>query len=235
MVGSQKHIVVLSGSGVSAESGIMTFRDMGGLWQQYDVTQVASPQGWRANPQLVMDFYNQRRRQLLECKPNKGHQLLAALESDYKVSIVTQNVDNLHEIAGSTTVLHLHGELMKARSTGDEGYVTTLSHWELKIGDTCPRGFQLRPHIVWFGEQVPLLDDAIGIVQSADLLVVIGTSLTVYPAAGLINYVSAGVPVVLIDPVAPSGIDMSKITFIKATSSEGVQTLQGVLPKLLKR
>ncbi len=220
---------MLSGAGMSAESGIMTFRDMGGLWQQYDIHEVASPDAWNANPQLVHQFYNQRRKQLMECAPNAGHITIAEFENDYNVTIITQNVDNLHERAGSSNVLHLHGELMKARSTGNSNYVVTLDHWELKQGDLCPIGFQLRPHIVWFGESVPLYDTACKLMADADIVVVVGTSLTVYPAAGLLNYIPAGIPVYLIDPVCPQGIDTSVITYIQAKASDGLAQLKSVL------
>ena len=195
-----KNLVVLSGAGISAESGIMTFRDMGGLWEQYDIMEVASPEGWQKNRRLVLDFYNQRRKQLLEVQPNAGHQLLADLESYYKVHIITQNVDDLHERAGSKNVLHLHGELKKVRSSIDENLVYELDGWELKEGDLCPKGSQLRPHIVWFGEAVPNIEKATQMVQTADVFIVIGTSLNVYPAAGLLAYVPQNTPVYLIDP-----------------------------------
>ena len=170
---------------MSAESGIKTFRDQGGLWEEYDVMEVASIQGWYKDPELVQRFYNMRRKELLSARPNKGHIGLAELEKDFNVQIITQNIDNLHEKAGSTSVLHLHGELMKVRSTKDPLLIYPLNHWEIKMGDTCELGSQLRPHIVWFGEEVPAMADAIPIVESADILCIIGTSLNVYPAAGL--------------------------------------------------
>lgn len=195
-----KKLVVLTGSGISAESGIRTFREMGGLWEEYDVHEVASPQGWAADMDLVMRFYNERRKQLLDAKPNRGHIGISELEEYFDVQIITQNVDNLHEKAGSTNVLHLHGELMKVRSTHDPSLVYELDGWELKRGDTCEKGYQLRPHIVWFGESVPLIERAAEIVQTADYFAVIGTSLVVYPAAGLVDYVPEGVPIYLVDP-----------------------------------
>jgi NAD-dependent deacetylase len=195
-----KKLVVLTGSGISAESGIKTFREMGGLWEEYDVHEVASPQGWATDMDLVLRFYNERRKKLLEAEPNPGHTGLAELEEYFDVEIITQNVDNLHERAGSTKVLHLHGELMKVRSTHDPSLVYELDGWELKRGDTCEMGYQLRPHIVWFGESVPLIETAIEITQTADIFAVIGTSLVVYPAAGLVDYVPDGVPIYLIDP-----------------------------------
>jgi len=183
-----KKIVVLTGAGISAESGIKTFRGADGLWEGHDIMEVASPEGWFQNKELVLDFYNQRRKQLLLVQPNKAHHLLAKLESDFDVEIITQNVDDLHERAGSTKIIHLHGELLKVRSTTEENLVY---HWEkdLHLGDKCERGNQLRPHIVWFGEEVPMLDKSIEIVQKSDILVIIGTSMQVYPAAGLINYI----------------------------------------------
>jgi NAD-dependent deacetylase len=197
-----KKIVVLSGAGMSQESGIMTFRDMGGLWEQYNIEEVASPVAWRQNPQLVLDFYNIRRKQLMEVEPNAGHYALARLEEKYDVEIITQNVDNLHERAGSSKVLHLHGELMKVRSEVNDDLIYELDHWELKLGDKAEDGHQLRPHIVWFGEAVPMMEAAYPIVQQADIFMVIGTSLHVYPAAGLTAYAPSGIPKYYIDPNA---------------------------------
>ncbi len=177
LVKKMKKLVVLTGSGISAESGIRTFREMGGLWEEYDVHEVASPQGWANDMDLVLRFYNERRKQLLNAKPNAGHTGLAELEENFDVEIITQNVDDLHERAGSSKILHLHGELKKVRSTHDPSLVYELDGWELKKGDTCEKGFQLRPHIVWFGESVPLIEDAVEITQKADAFAVIGTSL----------------------------------------------------------
>ena len=176
-----KKIVVLTGAGMSAESGISTFRDSGGLWEKFRVEDVATPEGWSKNPELVLDFYNQRRKQLLGCKPNAGHFALAALESDFDIHIITQNVDNLHEQAGSSKVLHLHGELMKVRSSGkgQEVFELTPENYETQFGDICPKGFQLRPHIVWFGESVPEIENAIRITKQAEIFIVIGTSMQV--------------------------------------------------------
>jgi len=182
-----KKLVVLSGAGMSAESGIKTFRDMGGLWNQYDVMEVASPDAWRNNPNLVHQFYNERRKKLFESKPNQGHQLLAELEDHFDIHIITQNVDDLHERAGSSKILHLHGELKKARSTVDSSLIYELDKWELSLNDTCEKGSPLRPHIVWFGESVPAILEAAEIVAQADLFLIIGTSMNVYPAAGLIT------------------------------------------------
>lgn len=193
--------MVLTGAGMSAESGIKTFRDADGLWEGHDVMEVASPEGYRSNPELVLDFYNQRRRQLKEVAPNEGHTNLAALEKRFHVDIITQNVDDLHERAGSTNVLHLHGQLRKVRSTYDP---SIIYHWEndLVLGDKCEKGSQLRPHIVWFGEDVPMIQKAVEIVEMADILVIIGTSMQVYPAAGLIDYCKPNTPIYFIDPKA---------------------------------
>jgi NAD-dependent deacetylase len=194
-----KHIVILTGAGMSAESGIKTFRDADGLWEGHDVMEVASPQGYRKNPELVLDFYNQRRKQLKEVEPNIGHRNLADLEKYHKVSIVTQNVDDLHERAGSSNILHLHGELRKVRSTFNENLVYNWKN-DLFLGNKCELGYQLRPHIVWFGEAVPMIEKAVEIVEKADVLVIIGTSMQVYPAAGLIDFIEPKTPIYFIDP-----------------------------------
>ena len=227
----KKKLVVLSGAGMSAESGLRTFREMGGLWEQYDVTEVATPEAWRKNPELVLRFYNERRKQLFECQPNAGHIGIASMEKDFDVQVITQNVDDLHERAGSSKVLHLHGELRKARSTVDPSLVYELDHWELKKGDLCEKGSQLRPHIVWFGEEVTALEEAILLVESADIFVVIGTSLNVYPAAGLIHYVSESTPVFVVDPHKPA-IYRKGIAFIEEKASKGVEILKGKLKAL---
>lgn len=225
----KKHLVVLSGAGISAESGIKTFRDSGGLWEGHDVMEVASPEGWRRNRGLVQDFYNQRRKQLLECEPNQAHKILAELEKEYKVSIITQNVDDLHERAGSSNVIHLHGELKKAQSTMDPSLVYDLDHWEIKEGDKCERGSQLRPFIVWFGEQVPMMEEAMGIASTADIFVVIGTSLQVYPAAGLVDFVPANCKVFLIDPIS-LGVHLNKkVVYILENATSGIITLEKML------
>jgi len=194
-----KNIVVLTGAGMSAESGVKTFREAGGLWEGYDVLEVASPEGWRKNKALVLDFYNQRRAQLLKVKPNKGHLALTELESQFDVDIITQNIDDLHERAGSTKVLHLHGELKKVRSELNEHLITETSE-SIFVGDLASDGQQLRPHIVWFGEEVPEMYKAIQITEKADIFIIIGTSMQVYPAANLINYAPSGIPVYFIDP-----------------------------------
>jgi NAD-dependent deacetylase len=223
---TMKNLVVLTGAGVSAESGISTFRDAGGLWEQYAIEDVATPNGWIKDKALVTDFYNQRRKQLLQVKPNYGHIGLAELEKLFHVFIITQNVDNLHESAGSSSIIHLHGELTKVRSERYENlvYELTPDKYEVKIGDLCEKGFQLRPHIVWFGEAVPMMEQAISITNQADILVVIGTSLNVYPAAGLLDYVRTNVPIFLIDP-NDVPIRRPNVHLIKKKASEGVKDL----------
>lgn len=227
-----KKLVILSGAGMSQESGIRTFRDMGGLWEEYDVTEVATPEAWMQNPMLVMKFYNDRRKQLYESEPNTGHIGLVDLEKDFEVKIITQNIDDLHERAGSTSVLHLHGELKKARSSVDESLIYDIDGWELKFGQKCAKGSQLRPHIVWFGEAVPAMDDAIPIVESADILVVIGTSLNVYPAAGLVNYAKRGTPIFVIDPERPS-VFIRNVNYIQEKAGKGVEILKEKLKELV--
>ena len=221
----KKNLVILSGAGISAESGIKTFRDAGGLWEGHDVMEVASFDGWLRNPELVMDFYNQRRRQLHQVSPNAGHFAIAALEEEFNVQLITQNVDNLHEKAGSTNVLHLHGELLKARSTTNPGYIVDWEH-DLHFGDTDNAGNQLRPHIVWFGEEIPLLEDAVEITQKADIFIVVGTSLQVYPAAGLIQFTNRHVPVFYIDPNPSPILNLpNPITVIAEPASVGMPIL----------
>lgn len=227
-----KKLVVLTGAGMSAESGLKTFRDMGGLWEQYDVTEVASPEAWRRNPELVMRFYNERRKALFEAKPNAGHIGLAALQEHFEVIVITQNVDDLHEQAGSKFVVHLHGELRKARSTVDPNLVYKLERWELKMGDLCEKGSQLRPHIVWFGEPVPNMSVAVELAKQADVFAVVGTSLNVYPAAGLLDYISGEVPVFLIDPSDLPVSPRKNFTFIKEKASVGVSILAKLLGKV---
>ena len=227
---NMKKIAVLTGAGMSVESGLSTFRGGNGMWDNYPVEAVASIDGYRANPTLVLDFYNKRRVQLLDVVPNEGHKLLASLENEYDVTIITQNVDDLHERAGSTNIIHLHGELMKVCSSvapNDLRYVRTLpsSAPTIKIGDLAADGSQLRPYIVWFGEPVPLIDDAIAAMRDIDLFVIVGTSLNVYPAAGLINYVPAGVPVYLIDPNDVNISPGMGVTHIRKGASEGVREL----------
>lgn len=222
----KKKLVVLTGAGISAESGIRTFRDSDGLWEGHDVMEVASPEGWRKNQELVLDFYNKRRQQLKEVEPNAGHTILAELERDFDVHIITQNVDNLHERAGSTKVLHLHGELLKVRSTQNRNLILDWTE-DLYTGDLDQNGHQLRPHIVWFGEEVPALEEAIDITETADYFAVIGTSLQVYPAAGLISYTPSVTPVFYIDP-NPIGIPnlRNKVEVIAEVASKGVAALR---------
>lgn len=230
-----KKLVVLSGAGMSAESGISTFRDAGGLWDKYPVEQVATPEGYAANPELVIRFYNERRRQLLDVVPNAGHLGLAELEKRYEVTVVTQNVDNLHERAGSSRVIHLHGELTKVCSSKDPQnprYVRELKpeEYEVHIGDKAGDGSQLRPFIVWFGEAVPAIETAIDYVQQADVFVIIGTSLNVYPAAGLLHYVPAAAEVYLIDPKPVDTHSSRPVHVIQKGASEGVRQLAELLP-----
>ena len=226
-----KRLVILSGAGMSAESGIRTFRDMNGLWEEYDVMQVASIEAWHKNPELILRFYNDRRKQMISCQPNRGHLLLAGLEKSFSVEIITQNIDDLHERAGSTNVLHLHGELTKARSSIDPSLIYNLDDPEMKMGDKCSKGSQLRPHIVWFGEEVPAMSQAIPLIESADYICVIGTSLNVYPAAGLINYAPTSAPLFLIDPNPPALLP-ERVRIISKGASEGVADLVGKLADL---
>ena len=230
----KKKLVVLTGAGISAESGIKTFRDSDGLWEGHDVMEVATPEGWHKNQDLVLDFYNKRRQQLKEVNPNLGHQILAELEKDFDVYIVTQNVDDLHERAGSSKVLHLHGELLKVRSTKNRELILDWTN-DLLTGDLDKNGHQLRPHIVWFGEEVPALEEAISIVEEADYLAVIGTSLQVYPAAGLISYTYSITPVFYIDP-KPISIPniQNKVEVIAKTATEGVAEMRKKLFELEK-
>ncbi len=224
----KKQITVLTGAGISAESGISTFRDSDGLWNNYRIEEVATYDAWKRNPELVMDFYNQRRKQLLEVVPNAAHYALKKLEDKFDVHIVTQNVDNLHERAGSSKILHLHGELTKARSSADPSLVYDIDGWELKIGDTCEKGSQLRPHIVWFGEMVPAMEDAVEITQNSDILLIVGTSLVVYPAAGLVHYVPEGTPIYLVDPKG-SNVHLPNLTVIAEKATTGMQKIMDLL------
>jgi len=224
-----KKIVVLTGAGMSAESGIKTFRDEDGLWEGHDVMQVASPEGFRRNPELVFEFYNQRRRQLLSIKPNKAHYNLVDLEKYFDVEIITQNIDNLHEKAGSTKVTHLHGELLKVRSTYNENIVLNWNK-DLHLGDLGPDNKQLRPHIVWFGEMVPMLDKAIEITSKADILIIIGTSMQVYPAASLVNFIKPNTPIYFIDPKPTiTKNDFNNLKIISDFASEGTDKLISIL------
>ncbi|MCB0438616.1 MAG: NAD-dependent deacylase [Mangrovimonas sp.] len=226
-----KHLVVLTGAGMSAESGIKTFRDANGLWEGHDVMEVATPQGFAKNPALVLDFYNQRRRQLLEVQPNSAHLALAQLETDFKVTIITQNVDDLHERAGSNTIIHLHGELLKARSTYND---QDIFDWrkDIQIGDVCGKGYQIRPHIVWFGEAVPLIEKAMEVCETADILMIIGTSMQVYPAASLMHYVKQNTPIYYVDP-KPALAQSDNVHVFSENASTGVlKAIQHFLERL---
>lgn len=230
-----KHLVVLSGAGVSAESGLKTFRDSNGLWEEHHVEEVATPEAFARDPELVMRFYNLRRAQLKTARPNVGHKLIAALEDDYRVTVITQNVDDLHERAGSTNVIHLHGELTKVRPTDRED---GARHWDgdLVIGDVDERGAQLRPHIVWFGEAVPLIESAALTVQTADAVIIVGTSLQVYPAAGLISFAPASAPVIYIDPAPAVSYelrDRENLHVLEMGGSQGMEEARRLLPTLL--
>lgn len=218
--------MVLTGAGMSSESGLKTFREMGGLWESYDVMEVASPEGWAANRELVLRFYNERRAQLETAEPNEGHKALVDLEKYFQVQIITQNVDNLHERAGSKNVLHLHGELTKVRSTEYPNLIYDIGYKQISLGDKCDKGSQLRPHIVWFGEMVPAMEEAAEIASNADIFVVVGSSLVVYPAAGLVNYAPRNAPVYVIDPNDVSSPDYRNVTFIKEKAGKGVAILK---------
>ncbi len=224
-----KKLIVLTGAGISAESGIATFRDSGGLWEGHRVEDVATPEGWRKNPELVMDFYNQRRKQAAEVKPNRGHEILVELEKHFDVTIITQNVDNLHERAGSSRVIHLHGSLFESRSTKNPRLIYPIEGWELKIGDVCELGSQLRPNIVWFGEAVPMIEVAADIASGADIFLVVGTSMVVYPAAGLIDYVPGHVKKYVVDPKKPEILHVPNLEFIAEKASIGMEKLMKVL------
>lgn len=217
-----KRIAVLTGAGISAESGISTFRDHNGLWRTHRFEDLATPEAWQRNPQLVLEFYNVRRKQLFEVEPNQAHFALAELEKHFQVDVITQNVDDLHERAGSTKVLHLHGELKKVRSTENPELITEMKHWELKWGDKAADGHQLRPHIVWFGEAVPNISPAVQLVKKADLFLVIGTSLQVYPAAGLLDYAPYSTPVYLVDPQASAPNHIKNIKIFREKASTAV-------------
>ena len=220
----KKRIVALTGAGISAESGLKTFRGNNGLWEGHDVTEVASPDGFRRNPEMVLRFYNERRAQARMAQPNPAHQALVDLEEKFDVHIITQNVDDLHERAGSSRILHLHGQLNKARSVIDEQYVVDIEG-EINLGDTAPDGSQLRPHIVWFGESVPNIVVAAEYISEADIVLIVGTSLLVYPAAGLINYAPMGIPIYVVDPNKPDLYGVNRIEFIEEKASTGLPSL----------
>ncbi|MDF2435943.1 MAG: Silent information regulator protein Sir2 [Bacteroidota bacterium] len=218
-------LVVFTGAGISAESGIKTFRDSGGLWEEYDINDVATPQAWDRNKELVLDFYNKRRKQVLESQPNDAHFALVELESKYDVHIITQNIDDLHERAGSKKVLHLHGEIIKSRSTVDPSLIYKIKGSEIKLGEKCEKGSQLRPHIVWFGEMVPQMETAYIIAEKADIFIVVGTSMAVYPAAGLIDYIPNDIPKYLVDPSDVKVNGVSNLKIIKEKASSGLSKL----------
>ena len=220
-----KKLVVLTGAGISAESGLKTFRDDNGMWRNYRFEEVASPEAWHRDPELVLEFYNLRRKQLLEVQPNAAHLALVKLEKYFDVQIITQNVDDLHERAGSTKILHLHGELRKSESSIDKSLVYDIEGWELKTGDKCEKGSQLRPHVVWFGEQVTMINPAIELVEQADCCIIIGTSLAVYPAAGLIQYVRNDAPKYLVDPKSGENLAIAKLRVIREKARNGVPIL----------
>ncbi|GAA4841768.1 NAD-dependent deacylase [Algivirga pacifica] len=223
-------IAVLSGAGISAESGIATFRGADGLWEGHRIEEVASPEGWAANPDLVLDFYNQRRKQALEVEPNAAHYGIAALEQHHEVTVITQNVDNLHERAGSTNIIHLHGELFKSRSTVDESLVYEMDHWELKKGDLCEKGSQLRPHIVWFGEMVPMIEPSVEVIMQADVVIVVGTSMVVYPAAGLVDYARPDAPIYVVNPEVPNfEFRPAMVHYVQKRATEGVKEVVELL------
>ena len=220
-----KRLIILTGAGMSSESGIRTFRDSGGLWEEYDVREVATPEAWEKNMELVLRFYNERRQQLAGCLPNEGHTRLARLEKYFDVQIITQNIDDLHERAGSSKILHLHGELTKARSTIDHSLLSYIGYNDINTGDTCAKGSQLRPHIVWFGEEVPMMDDAVKLTCEADIFVVVGSSLNVYPAAGLVNFAPAKASLWLIDPNNVTVPVYRHVEVIKEKASTGIAIL----------
>lgn len=225
-MGKRKRIVVFTGAGMSAESGIRTFRDTGGLWEEYKLEDVATPEAWQRNPKLVLEFYNQRRKQVMEAQPNQGHLILAALEKQFDVQIITQNIDDLHERAGSKNVLHLHGQIMKMRSSLDPNLIYSMKKAEISMGEKCEKGSQLRPHIVWFGEMVPEMENAISLMEHADIFITVGTSLVVYPAAGLIHYAPAHSIKYLVDPGNFDSSVLSNLKHIKLGASEGLKVLE---------
>lgn len=223
-------LVFITGAGVSAESGVKTFRDNGGLWEEHSIYDVATPEAWSKDPELVTRFYNQRRKQLMEeVEPNQAHKAIADLQDHFETTVITQNVDDLHERAGSTKVLHLHGELLKLRSSVDDSLIYDCDHWEVKMGDLCDKGSQLRPHVVWFGEMVPMIEEAAEKVAVADIVVVVGTSLQVYPAAGLLQYANPGVPVIVIDPGEMNLEMYPDAIHIKERATEGMKRLKDKL------
>ena len=224
----KKNLIVLTGAGISAESGLKTFRDSDGLWMGYDVYEVASPGGWQKNPELVLDFYNQRRKEVAKALPNAAHKAIADLQSNYNVIIITQNIDDLHERAGSKNIIHLHGEIFKMRSENDENTFYEIKD-DIHFGETAPDGFQLRPHVVWFGEQVPMIEKAAAFLQTADIFMLVGTSLQVYPAAGLIDFLPAGIPKYIIDKNPPSVPTEHNFIIIKKPATTGVEEVKKLI------
>ena len=228
---AKKKLVVLTGAGISAESGLRTFRDSNGLWEGYNIEDVATPRAWKKNPQLVLDFYNERRKNVLDAKPNAAHTGLAALEKDFDVYIITQNIDDLHERGGSSNVLHLHGEILKMRSEQNMRLISEITA-DILLGDKAADGAQFRPHIVWFEEPVPMIEMAIPLVQQADIFALVGTSLAVYPAAGLINYANPSIPKFIIDKSVPHTSSIGNLTKIEKPATTGVQDLTSLLDKM---
>lgn len=227
----KRTLVALTGAGISAESGLATFRDTDGLWEGHRVEDVATVEGWTKNPAKVLEFYNERRKKALEARPNRGHQILAELEQDFDVTVITQNVDNLHERAGSSRVMHLHGSLFESRSTVHEELIYPINGWALNLGDRCEKGFQLRPNIVWFGERVPLIGYASEVAAKADIFLIIGTSMLVYPAAGLIHDVAANTPKYIVDPRVPDVARLPNLHFIAEKASTGMEQVRKLLTK----
>jgi NAD-dependent deacetylase len=223
-----KKLVVLTGAGISAESGLQTFRDADGLWEGYNVYDVATPEAWQRNPAMVQEFYNMRRRSVLDAQPNAAHLALKRLEEKYDVTVITQNIDDLHERAGSSQIIHLHGIITRSQSESDPNLTYPIDGWELKMGETCELGSQLRPHVVWFGEQVPMMEKAAAVCSSAEIFCIIGTSLQVYPAAGLVDFVPDNAQLFLVDPKAPE-VSGRNITVIRNKAVEGVGQLVGQL------
>lgn len=226
---TKKYLVVFTGAGVSEESGLKTFRDSGGLWEEYNVMDVATPEAWERNPGLVLEFYNKRRKQILEARPNRAHNLIASLQDHFDVQVITQNIDNLHERAGSKKVLHLHGEITKSRSSVDPGLIYSMKGDELKLGQLCEKGSQLRPHIVWFGEVVPKIEEAQRMTSLADLFIIVGTSLNVYPAAGLVDFAPYDVPKYVIDPNHTRAELIPNLEILREKAGEGMEKLVKVL------
>ncbi len=222
-----KKLVIFTGAGTSAESGLKTFRDANGLWEGFDVHEVATPRAWQKNPELVLRFYNERRQNVKEAKPNKAHELIAELEQYFDVHVITQNIDDLHERAGSKNIMHLHGEIFKMRSEQNDEVIYPISG-DINVGDKAPDGFQLRPHIVWFEEPVPMMDDALMLASQADIFVVIGTSLVVYPAASIVNYVAPSIPVLVVDKKVPK-VNRNDVTYIEKPATEGMEELKNIL------